>query len=78
MSEGPYIGLISFFILIGVAGFFVTLRIAYRNSKVQDPKDEEVAKGPRAHNILMNPVFIVYILATIFVIGYIIYWIMIT
>ncbi|KIL47533.1 hypothetical protein [Jeotgalibacillus campisalis] len=78
MSEGPYFGLILFFILIGVAGFFITMRIAYRNSKAKDTKDEDVANGARAHNVLMNPVFIVYILAAIFVTGYIIYWIMIT
>lgn len=61
-------------LIIAVVGFIVTMKIAKEQKNVKNERDESVPNEGRQHSIVLNPVFITYIAATVVVLGYVVYW----
>ncbi|MEW9501493.1 hypothetical protein [Jeotgalibacillus marinus] len=66
--------LASIVLLIAIIATVMTLKVMVNQSKAKDEQDHSVEKRVRDHNILLNPVFLVYIIAGIGSIIYIVYW----
>ncbi|PPA72219.1 hypothetical protein [Jeotgalibacillus proteolyticus] len=73
-----YAGLIIILIMTGIAGIALTLRIANLKSNTEDGRDESVSGAVRRHSIVLNPIFLTYVIAGILIMGYVVYLIMIT
>jgi len=69
--------LIIFSALVLMAGYFLTIKIT-KSQPSKGIDDESVPNQARRHSLLVNPVFIVYIVAGVLTAGLIIYWIVLT
>ncbi|TDL35209.1 hypothetical protein E2R51_05675 [Jeotgalibacillus sp. S-D1] len=61
-------------IIISVIGLIVTMKIAKDQTNAKNERDESVPNEGRQHSIVLNPVFITYIAASVVVLGYVVYW----
>ena len=63
-----------FFLVVAIIGLIMTLKVMKDQLKAKDEKDHSVPNKIRNHNLLMNPIFLVYVATAVFSIVYILYW----